>query len=236
MSATMVGEQFTTPILQPGYPRSTRDATGAWTREYLYLVKKELAYDAVEAQLATIAADIPATLGAMLLREISITEDSKPGLAELSLKFTSPDQDLSSSHVPGVIVTEIHSDIQEKPVEEHPQFAALSPANKTKLAASYKTFSFGTSIYTRTETFDRRSFKLTEAVAREGLNATSAPPGLQEATAANWMKFKRSIRKQKATVEITDEWHYNQAGWEDTITYNTTSEELTAILNKLPEV
>lgn len=235
----LVGQQYAEPQLQPGYPRNVRDETGAWVREYVYLVALANVYDHIPAPNA-VDPTTPAAISTLplIIKGIDIVENpaGKPGLAELTLRYGTQDQDVGTSHQPGVIITETDGQIEEKPIEEHPQYSSLSEANKKKLKSAFKTFSYGTITYTRTETRDRRQFRISEENAIEGLNATGAPTGMDNATADKWMKFRRRLKKEKASVEITDEWVYNATGWADTITYNTTGQELTAILNKLPEV
>lgn len=235
-----VGNQHETPILQEGYPKHKRDRTGRWTREYYYKVNRSTVYLHVPSVGAEDDYDYSGDGihedTRMVINSVDITErlpGTEANIVGLRLVFAQPEASSSGNpKEPGVEIIETNTEIAEKPITEHPNWAALTDDQKKRLERYHKTFTHGRIVLTHTKSYDRKRYKLTEDRIKEGINDLLDPPGIEGPTEDAWMKTRRSIRMENGTVEHIDEYQFDQNTWDGHIRYDTV---LTDILPDLPE-
>jgi len=236
MPQTFVGNDHTTKILQPGYPKLRRDVTSGWSVEYLYHANKSIINQLipVPGSTAPVAdADIFG-LPPMVIADITVENHIAADLRILRLVYTEPSL---AARSPDSEYSESNVEVTEKAITEHPDWENIGTtttrAEKQKLLQQYyKTFQHTRVTYTFTETFEKRRYRMTEESMTEGLNNLSAPEGITSATDEKWLKTGRRIVRDNALIEITDTWIYDQSGWEDSIRWDTT---LNDIIARLPE-
>ncbi len=234
MPQKFVGDPHLTKKLQPGYPRLNRDVTGGWRIEYLYHVNKTILNEVIPSP-GVYLPEYEEVFGLppMIVAEVNVEQHNAEDIRIVRIVYAEPDRVERS---PESEYSESDVQVSEKPITEHPDWRNVGTdeldraAKQTLLQEHYKTFQHTRVSYTFTRTFQRNNYRITEASMTEGLNNLSSPEGISDASAGNWLKVGRRIVRDNASVEVTDNWVYDQDGWEGTIRYDTTLNEIIANL------
>ena len=209
MSSTHVGDTGASLVIQPGYPIKTLDASDNWTQVFLYWAEITGA-EALIPAFGTASPDGAHPELKLAGAEIRPSGDPKSVFVEITYK-----EPESSTFPPsGTIIQESESNFIEGDIKDHP---TLTDVEKTTLLNSgFNTYAIPTVTYRRIEwrAFSAFVFSESNILGNVG-KVDNTPNGLTSPTAGTWLASGKSVRREGASVEITEEWTHNSSGWND---------------------
>lgn len=216
MSKSAFGSQNgTSLVLYKGYPtakRTSNDPNEIWEVVYRYWCQLTSAEALIPAKWATCPHPNHMTL---ILWEVSITENGKPGLCDVELTYKPPDYTgTSTTHRDTDVQKSSQASWQEVPLDDDRLVTSsiLTSAQAISLRKKgYQTWGMGTVEYTYTEWLSTFSWDEADIIANIG--ETENPVGVNSPTAGKWLRIGLNIRTDGDLVERSKTWRYSRVGW-----------------------
>ena len=221
--ATIFGDDTGNIILQKNYPATDRDSSGQWKMEFLYVVNKEIAYDAgiLPVHNSPVPTEflIPGVTVNLILNSTKFTVNEAPGYFNLRLVYSLPKSESTGTPVQeGDTTLEGNTTFREIPLEA-PGAAAgggtLSDSEIAQMKAEgRKTKSAFQSQFTNTTV--QKDDAISEADLISGVGKRSAPIGLGAPTADRWLLTSKQLSTiQGGNRQLRQTWTYDETGWEN---------------------
>jgi len=201
---------ITSLLLQEGYPQYSREFGRPLSKVYVYEIDADLVKNNIPADYSQ---DPEGEVG-FFFQSSKPSKGSSPTTRLLTITYGAIDTGsmTSQSRQIGSIVYSSTTMSSERPIEEHPSYS--DPAFVTKVeAAGIKTYLVMSPQFVRSEIVNGNYLNISESLITSGMQTQAAPPGLNGATSAKWVKTGREINSDGNRMEIRDIYSYDARGW-----------------------
>ena len=179
---------ITSLLLQEGYPQYSREVGKPATKVYVYEIDAGLVKDNIPVDYS----QDPEGETGYFFQSCKASKGSNPSTRLLTIAYGAIDTGAMSSQARqiGSVVYTSTTMSSERPIEEHPSYS--DPAFKAKVETNgIKSYLVMSPQFVRSQIVNGNYVNISESLLTEGMQAQVSPPGLNGATAANWVKTGR---------------------------------------------